>query len=48
MEKTYQITQKQIKEEVDLNTRHKIFDLTLDQFGPYKVQFVNSPKSSHA
>lgn len=39
MEKTYEITQKQIKEEVDLNTRHKIFDLTLDQFGPYKVQF---------
>lgn len=39
MEKTYKITQKEIKEEVDLNTRQKIFDLTLDQFGPYKVQF---------
>ena len=39
MEKTYKISQKEIKEEVDLNTRQKIFDLTLDQFGPYKVQF---------
>lgn len=39
MEKTYDVSQKQIKSEVDLNTQRKMFSLTLDQFGPYKVHF---------
>lgn len=39
MEKTYQMTQKKLKKEVDLNTKRKMFSLTLDQFGPYKVHF---------
>ena len=39
MEKTYQVTQDKIAKEVDRNTRHKIYSLTLDQFGPYIVRF---------
>ncbi len=39
MEKTYQMTQKKMKKEVDLNTKRKMFSLTLDQFGPYQIQF---------
>ena len=39
MEKTYKVTQNQLKNEVDINTKQKIFSLTLDQFGPYTVRF---------
>ena len=39
VEKTYEISQNQIKKEVDINTQRKMFSLTLDQFGPYKVRF---------
>lgn len=39
MEKTYQITQEKLKNEVDINTKQKIFSLTLDQFGPYTARF---------
>ena len=39
MEKTYKITQESLSKEVDINTKRKIFSLTLDQFGPYTVRF---------
>ena len=39
MDRTYRMKQDKLKTDVDLNTPRKIFSLTLDQFGPYQVQF---------
>lgn len=39
MEKSSFLTQERIAKEVDMNTRQKMYSLTLDQFGPYKVYF---------
>ena len=39
MERTFKLKQKDLAKEVDMNTRQKIFSLTLDQFGPYSVCF---------
>lgn len=39
MEKTYQISQEKLVKEVDINTKQKVYSLTLDQFGPYTVRF---------
>lgn len=35
MEKTFKFKQREIEEEVDINTSRKRFDLKLDDFGPY-------------
>ena len=42
MDRTYKFTQKAIAENVDVQTSQKIFDLHLDQFGPYNVDFTRS------
>ncbi|KAJ3328336.1 Small subunit (SSU) processome component [Gonapodya sp. JEL0774] len=44
MEKTYKFSQEQIRENVDLNTAAKSFDLKLDQFGPYKIDYTRNGK----
>ena len=45
MEKTWKFTQQAIKSAVDVNTSRKMFDLTLDQFGPYTLNY--SRNGSH-
>ena len=42
MEKTYKFKQTEIADAVDLNTANKIFDLKMDGFGPYKVNYSRS------
>jgi U3 small nucleolar RNA-associated protein 7 len=42
MSRTYKFTQEAIADEVDVQTRRKIFDLTLDQFGPYMMDYSRS------
>lgn len=42
MEKTYQVRQDEIRENVDMQTKKKIFELQLDQFGPYKAHYSRS------
>eukprot|EP00128_Syssomonas_multiformis_P001722 Colp12_sorted_trinity150504_noHs@31768 len=44
MEKTFKFTQKQIAEHVDVSSSNKIFDLDLDKFGPYKVNYTRNGK----
>ncbi|XP_045111785.1 WD repeat-containing protein 46-like [Portunus trituberculatus] len=39
---TSHITQTEIKKAVDITTAAKSFDLNLDQFGPYKMQFTQN------
>lgn len=39
LEKTYRVKQDAIAQHVDLNTSRKIFELTLDQFGPYTTKY---------
>eukprot|EP01125_Pyxidicula_operculata_P001117 TRINITY_DN1103_c0_g1_i1.p1 TRINITY_DN1103_c0_g1~~TRINITY_DN1103_c0_g1_i1.p1 ORF type:complete len:607 (-),score=152.73 TRINITY_DN1103_c0_g1_i1:93-1913(-) len=38
--KTYEVTQEEIKESVDLVSANKIFDLELDTFGPYVFKYT--------
>jgi U3 small nucleolar RNA-associated protein 7 len=38
-EKIYHITQKNIKDNIDLNTQKNIFDFQLTKFGPYNINF---------
>eukprot|EP00123_Amoebidium_parasiticum_P011319 comp20647_c1_seq1/m.26757 comp20647_c1_seq1/g.26757 ORF comp20647_c1_seq1/g.26757 comp20647_c1_seq1/m.26757 type:complete len:542 (-) comp20647_c1_seq1:881-2506(-) len=39
MEKTYKFTQKQLSDNVDVQTSKKIFNLDLDKFGPYRLNY---------
>jgi len=41
-EETHRISQHQIKEEADEATQQKIFDLRLNQFGPYRVDYTRN------
>lgn len=41
-EKTYQITQNDIRSAADEATQQKIFDLRLDQFGPYRLDYTRN------
>ncbi|KAJ3320094.1 Small subunit (SSU) processome component [Blyttiomyces sp. JEL0837] len=42
MEKTFKFTQEQIKTAVDVNTEEKIFNLKLNDFGPYYVDYTRN------
>ncbi|KAJ3279784.1 Small subunit (SSU) processome component [Borealophlyctis nickersoniae] len=42
MEKTWKFTQTQLKNNVDLNTSNKIFDLKLPDFGPYSLDYTRN------
>jgi len=42
MEKTYKFTQEQIKENVDLSTQAKMFNLELDTLGPYTFDYTRN------
>ncbi|KAJ2759858.1 putative U3 small nucleolar RNA-associated protein 7, partial [Coemansia nantahalensis] len=39
MERTYKFTQKQIADNVDISSAGKIFDLKLEDFGPYAIDY---------
>lgn len=39
MERTYKFKQQELKAHVDLQTQRKIFDLDLDKFGPYRLNY---------
>ena len=39
MERTYKFKQQELKSHVDLQTQRKIFDLDLDKFGPYRLNY---------
>ena len=42
MEKTYKFSQKELSENVDLQTQNKMFDLRLDDFGPYSLDYTRN------
>jgi hypothetical protein len=42
MDRTYKFTQAAIGDEVDVQTRRKMYDLKLDQFGPYAMDYSRS------
>ncbi|KAI9295922.1 BING4CT-domain-containing protein [Neoconidiobolus thromboides FSU 785] len=44
LEKTYKFTQEKIKPHVSISAASKIFDLDLDQLGPYKVDYTRNGK----
>jgi U3 small nucleolar RNA-associated protein 7 len=39
MERTFKFSQKMIKQEVDMNAAKNVFDLQLNDFGPYQLDF---------
>lgn len=39
LEKTYKLSQDQLRQHVDLNTKNKIFDLDLAEHGPYRFKY---------
>ena len=41
-DKTYQITQNDIRATADESTQQKIFDLRLNQFGPYRMDYTRN------
>ncbi|XP_002740951.1 WD repeat-containing protein 46-like [Saccoglossus kowalevskii] len=41
-EETHQISQKEIRQAVDISSATKNFDLTLNQFGPYKLDYTRN------
>ncbi|KAJ1916458.1 putative U3 small nucleolar RNA-associated protein 7 [Mycoemilia scoparia] len=45
LEKTYKFTQQQIGENVDLNSAQKIFDLNLENFGPYHIDYTRNGRN---
>ncbi|KDO34990.1 hypothetical protein SPRG_18957 [Saprolegnia parasitica CBS 223.65] len=45
LEKTHRFTQEQLAEHVDINTANKMFDLTLDTFGPYKIDYTRNGRN---
>ncbi|KAI8608587.1 WD40-repeat-containing domain protein [Chytriomyces sp. MP71] len=42
MERTYKFSQKVIRESVDVNTQNKAFDLKLNEFGPYALDYTRN------
>ncbi|KAJ1825359.1 putative U3 small nucleolar RNA-associated protein 7 [Coemansia sp. RSA 2599] len=42
MERTYKFTQKQIGEHLDISSSSKIFDLKLEEFGPYSLEYSSN------
>ncbi|KAI9470298.1 putative U3 small nucleolar RNA-associated protein 7 [Coemansia sp. RSA 989] len=44
MERTYKFTQKQLAEHVDISSANKIFDLHLEDFGPYMLDYTSNGK----
>jgi len=42
MEKTWKFTQNQLREEVDIQTADKIFDLNLEKMGPYVIDYTRN------
>jgi len=42
MDRTYKMTQKELKNHVDEQTAEQIFDLTLDQYSPYGINYDRS------
>ncbi|KAJ2704029.1 putative U3 small nucleolar RNA-associated protein 7 [Coemansia sp. IMI 203386] len=42
MERTYKFTQKQIAENIDISSSSKIFDLKLEEFGPYTMDYSSN------
>ncbi|KAJ1881501.1 putative U3 small nucleolar RNA-associated protein 7 [Coemansia sp. RSA 1722] len=42
MERTYKFTQKQIAENIDISSSSKIFDLRLEEFGPYTMDYSSN------
>ncbi|EMR10616.1 hypothetical protein PNEG_01319 [Pneumocystis murina B123] len=45
LEKTYKITQSQLKEKIDISSRQKGFDLRLPTFGPYVFDYTRNGKN---
>ncbi|ORY26568.1 BING4CT-domain-containing protein [Rhizoclosmatium globosum] len=45
MERTYKFSQKVIRENVDINTEAKGFDLKLKEFGPYAVDYTRNGRN---
>ncbi|CAL1535789.1 unnamed protein product [Lymnaea stagnalis] len=41
-DKTFQISQSDIKSQADESTQQKIFDLRLNQFGPYRIDYTRN------
>ncbi|TPX40146.1 hypothetical protein CcCBS67573_g10639, partial [Chytriomyces confervae] len=44
MERTYKFSQTAIKQNVDVNTQNKAFDLKLNEFGPYALDYTRNGK----
>ncbi|KAI9501477.1 WD40-repeat-containing domain protein [Coemansia spiralis] len=44
MERTYRFTQKQLAENLDISSAGKIFDLKLNEFGPYVLDYTANGK----
>ena len=42
--KTFKISQKELKEAVDMNAARKSFELVLEELGPYKVEYTSNGK----
>ncbi|KAK9468021.1 WD40-repeat-containing domain protein [Lipomyces arxii] len=42
MEKTYKFTQDELRKNVDITTAHKGFELKLDHFGPYEIDYTKN------
>ncbi|KAJ2028168.1 putative U3 small nucleolar RNA-associated protein 7, partial [Coemansia sp. S2] len=42
MERTYKVTQDQLADSLDINSRAKIFDLKLGEFGPYVMDYTTN------
>ncbi|RMX67985.1 hypothetical protein DD238_000114 [Peronospora effusa] len=45
LEKTYKVTQKQLADNVDLNTARKIFSLDLPEYGSYRVKYTRNGRN---
>ncbi|TDH68787.1 hypothetical protein CCR75_005829 [Bremia lactucae] len=45
LEKTYKFSQKQLAENVDINTAHKIFSLSLPDYGSYCVKYTRNGRN---
>ncbi|ORX72633.1 BING4CT-domain-containing protein [Linderina pennispora] len=44
MERTYRIKQRDLKEHLDISSADKIFDLDLQEFGPYSMDYTRNGK----
>ncbi|KAG7400768.1 hypothetical protein PHYBOEH_004574 [Phytophthora boehmeriae] len=45
LEKTYKFSQSQLRDNVDLNTAHKIFSLDLPDYGAYRVRYTRNGRN---